>query len=127
MIAGAVWLIPSFVLMMMGGAMPLVIHQANPFNHVFFPGHFLFPPLMFGLGSGFLIIAAGGLCVGWGLMHREPSARTAAIVLGVLAVFHPPFGTLLGIFTLWLLLSNGAAAQYDDLARTRFSYNDSSR
>jgi hypothetical protein len=120
MIASAVWLIPSFVLLMMGGhALPFVIHDASPFNHVFFPGHVFFPPLMFGLGSGFLLIAAGGLCVGWGLMHREHWARTAAIVLGVLVLLHPPFGTLLGVFTLWVLLSNGAAAQYEDLTRTR--------
>ena len=119
MIAGAVWLIPSFVLMMMGRALPFMMHTANPFNHVFFPGHFFFPPLMFGLGSGFLILAAGGICVGWGLMNREHWARTAAIVLGVLVLLHPPFGTLLGIFTLWVLLSNGAAAQYENLTRTR--------
>src|SRR6266852_3303715 len=44
-------------------------------------------------------------CVGWGLLQRQPWARTIAIVLGILALFHPPFGTALGIYTLWVLLA----------------------
>jgi hypothetical protein len=33
-------------------------------------------------------------------------------VLAILALFHPPFGTALGIYTLWVLLSDEGGAEY---------------
>jgi hypothetical protein len=70
------------------------------------------------LGGSLLIVAAGGICVGWGLMERLPWARGVAVVLGVITLFHPPFGTALGIYTLWVLLANDAGPQYNRMART---------
>ena len=110
-ILGALWLVPSLFFMTVGHAVPFMMHRS-------FFGPVFLSPLMFGLGAGFLLVAAGGICIGWGLMQHEPWARIAAIILGILALFHPPLGTLLGIFTLWVLLSNDAAA-YDRIARTR--------
>ena len=63
------------------------------------------------------MVGAGGICVGWGLMQRQPWARIAALILGILALFHPPFGTALGIYTLWVLLSNDAGTEYEHMAR----------
>ncbi len=113
-VVSAIWLIPSFFLMTMGHAMPFMFPMYP--QHMF--GNAFFPQLMFGLGAGFLLVAGGGICVGWGLMQHEPWARIAAIVLGILALFHPPLGTLLGIYTLWVLLSTDAAS-YDRIARVR--------
>src|SRR5437870_5143834 len=75
------------------------------------------PLVMFVLGATFLVVGAGGICVGWGLLQRQPWARTVAIVLGILALFHPPFGTALGIYTLWVLLAAESRGEYDHLAR----------
>ena len=110
-VISALWLLPSFFLMTMGNAVPFMFHRSM-FGNAFLP------PLMFGLGTGFLLVAGGGICVGWGLMRHESWARIAAIVLGILALMHPPFGTMLGIYTLWVLLSTDAAS-YDRMARTR--------
>jgi hypothetical protein len=110
-VAGALWLVPSFAFMTMSQAGHFGMWPVVPFHHV------VFPPLMFGLGSGLLIVAAGGICIGWGLMRREPWARVAAIILGILALAHPPFGTALGIYTLWVLLSNNGGLAYDQVAR----------
>ena len=55
--------------------------------------------------------------MGLGLMQKRPWARAAAIVLGVLALFHPPFGTALGVYTLWVLLSDESGIEYQYLAR----------
>lgn len=111
-VIGALWLIPSFAFMTMSHA-GFGMGPVFPFHHVFFP------PLMFGVGGGLLIVAAGGICIGWGLMHHEHWARIAAIILGILALFHPPFGTALGIYTLWVLLSHQAGPAYDQMADGR--------
>jgi hypothetical protein len=110
-VAGSLWLLPSLGFMTLGHALPFMMHR-NLFGNV------LFPPLLFGLGAGLLLVAAGGICVGWGLMQHEPWARVAGMALGILALVHPPFGTLLGIYTLWVLLSHDGGA-YDRLARMR--------
>jgi hypothetical protein len=55
---------------------------------------------------GFVFIAGAGvgLIAGWGLLERKPWARTLAIVLGCFSLFDVPFGTALGVYTLWVLL-----------------------
>jgi hypothetical protein len=50
-------------------------------------------------------------------MHREQWARTVAIILGVISLFNVPFGTALGIYTLWVLLSPNADQEYLALGR----------
>jgi zinc-ribbon domain len=108
-VVGALWIIPSIVLMGLSHSSHIVIGD-DMFTHAFMP------PMLFSMGSIFLIVAAGGILVGWGLMNHERWARTTAIVIGILAVFHPPFGTALGIYTLWVLLPAEAAAEYDRLS-----------
>jgi hypothetical protein len=41
--------------------------------------------------------------VGLGLLMRASWARVAGMVMGVLALTAVPFGTVLGIYTLWVL------------------------
>jgi len=107
---GALWLVPSLVLMVFSHASRLVVGDemfARPFM----------PPLLFSLGSAFLVVAAGGVLVGWGLMRHEGWARTTAIIVGILALIHFPFGTALGVYTLWVLLPGDAAREYARLSR----------
>jgi hypothetical protein len=103
-VLGAFWLLPSILLLTAGHAFRFMVRDGEPFTRI------LVPPVMFGLSAGFLMLAAAGICIGWGLMQRESWARIAAIVLGILSLMHPPFGTLLGIYTLWVLLPNDAGA-----------------
>jgi hypothetical protein len=110
MAISAVFLIPAFGLMVFGRGIHLVIHDRNPLPN-------LFPLFMYIAGGSLLILAAGGVCVGLGLIQRQPWARIVAIVLGVLALFHPPFGTALGIYTLWVLLADEHGDEYRYLAR----------
>jgi hypothetical protein len=108
-VVGALWIIPSLVLIGLSHNSHIVIGD-DMFTHAFMP------PMLFSMGSIFLIVAAGGILVGWGLMNHERWARTTAIVIGILAIFHPPFGTALGIYTLWVLLPADAATEYDRLS-----------
>ena len=109
-VVGALWLIPSGALMIFSRVPRFMMHD-EMFTRAFMP------PLLFSLGGLFLIVAAGGVLVGWGLMNHEGWARTTAIVLAVLAIFHPPFFTALGIYTLWVLLPADSATEYERLSK----------
>jgi hypothetical protein len=94
------------------------------FNHWGF--HFpLLPsfamPLM-GIFGGFLMIGALlGFVAGWGLLERQPWARTLVLFLGCFALIHPPLGTALGIYTLWVMLPNDGAGEYGRLCGMRMA------
>ena len=66
---------------------------------------------------GILILAksALGFLAGWGLLHREPWARVVALVLGFVSLFNIPFGTALGIYTMWVLLPSESQREYESL------------
>jgi hypothetical protein len=107
---GALFAIPALIFLLLGTSAHVILHRQD-----FFPGIL---PLLLSIAAGtLLILAAGGICVGVGLMHRRPWARVAAIILAVLALFHPPFGTALGIYTLWVLLADEDGNEYNYFAR----------
>ena len=65
-----------------------------------------------------IIVLAKAVCgffAGWGLMHREPWARVAAIVLAFISLFNIPFGTAIGVYTMWVLLPGQSQHEYDAL------------
>jgi len=68
---------------------------------------------------GWVLLAGSilGLVTGWGLLQQEPWARTLAIVMACLNMIHMPFGTALGIYTLWVLLPAAAEQEYRSVAR----------
>jgi hypothetical protein len=63
--------------------------------------------------------AACGFLAGWGLLQREPWARVVALVLGFISLFNIPFGTAVGVYTLWVLLPGQSQEEYDALALAR--------
>lgn len=69
------------------------------------------------IGMMLLANAVLGIVTGWGLLERQPWARMLAIVLGCFNLIHPPFGTALGIYTLWTLLPAKSEEEYRQLAR----------
>jgi hypothetical protein len=110
MAIGGLFLIPAVGLMVFGQGVHFMVHEREPW-----PG--LFELLLYVAGSSLVILAAGGICVGLGLMQKAPWARTAAIILGVLALFHPPFGTALGVYSLWVLQADERGEEYQYLTR----------
>ena len=67
---------------------------------------------LFLLGSSVLSILAG-----WGLLERQPWARTLAIVLACFSLIKIPLGTILGIYTMWVLLPASSEEEYRQIAR----------
>lgn len=52
-----------------------------------------------------LVLSIPGLVTGFGLLGFKPWARILGIVLSVLNLIHIPFGTIVGIYGLWVLLN----------------------
>lgn len=64
------------------------------------------------VGIFVLAKAAIELIAGVGLLRREPWARMLTIVLAFFSLFNIPFGTVLGIYTLWVLLPSESDQEY---------------
>jgi hypothetical protein len=71
------------------------------------------------LGIVVLAKAAFGFIAGWGLLHREPWARIVVLVLAFVSLFNIPFGTAIGVYTLWVLLPGQSQQEYDSLVAAR--------
>lgn len=70
------------------------------------------------IGSGFLMLQAGlAFFTAWGLLERLSWGRVVGIVAGILSLLRIPFGTALGIYTLWVLLPATSEIEYRNLAR----------
>jgi hypothetical protein len=70
---------------------------------------------------GILIMgkAACGFIAGWGLIRRESWARVVALVLAFISLFNIPFGTAIGVYTLWVLLPGESQREYETLVAAR--------
>ncbi|HLY18940.1 MAG TPA: hypothetical protein VKR61_17035 [Bryobacteraceae bacterium] len=68
-------------------------------------------PIVGGIGAliffVLLMLSLPGIIAGLGLLQFRPWARILTIVLSVIDLIHVPFGTALGIYGLWVLLSQG--------------------
>jgi hypothetical protein len=102
-VLGALGIFCALILMvMLGGAVTAVAAEGDP------DAAFAIPIL--GITGGamvaFLVLASlPGMAAGWGLIKFRPWARILALVLSILALILFPFGTLIGIYGLWVLLN----------------------
>lgn len=78
----------------------------------------LFPAGFFSLGVFLGFFGLLHLALAWGLYERQFWARILGLVLGILALLRFPFGTALGIYTLWVLMPEESAREYDQLSRS---------
>jgi len=63
------------------------------------------------------VVAAGlALLVGYSLLTRQSWGRVLAIVVAILTLLKFPFGTALGIYTLWVLAPSMSGAEYEAIA-----------
>ena len=73
-------------------------------------------PLLGGIGGIICIVilalSVPGLIAGIGLLKYRPWARVLGIIISALDLISIPFGTALGIYGLWVLLSNQTEALF---------------
>ena len=73
-------------------------------------------PLLTGIACFVAIKAGASLIAGIGLLERQSWARPLVLVMAFIALFSIPFGTALGVYTLWVFMSPQADAEYHRLA-----------
>lgn len=68
----------------------------------------------FGVGIGVFLalLSIPSIAAGVGLLARASWSRALALIVGVLRLINVPFGTALGIYTLWVLLQDEAHAYF---------------
>jgi hypothetical protein len=114
---GILWLALS-AFDVMGGIVGIVLANSI-FSHEWgIQGLPLFlQPLIRGFAIFSLVKAAAGFLAGWGLLNRQSWARPLAMALGIVSLFiHIPFGTALGVYSLWVLLPAHSEAEYEKLS-----------
>jgi len=74
---------------------------------------------MFSSGVFLTVFGVLHLVLAWGLYERQPWARVLGIVVGCLALIRIPFGTALGIYTLWVLAPETSGREYDAMVSVR--------
>jgi uncharacterized membrane protein (DUF2068 family) len=74
----------------------------------------MLPVAMVTAMAGVVTLAYGviGVIAAWGLFERLRWARVLTIIIAFLSLIHIPFGTALGIYTLWVLLPAQSGQEY---------------
>ncbi len=65
-----------------------------------------------------MLVSIPGVIAGVGLLKLRPWARILSIVISAVNILNFPFGTALGVYGLWVLLSNETIALFEG-ARVR--------
>lgn len=119
---GILWIAYSAVLVVIGFCMvvffqhifPVIIQNAPPQRNG--PP----PEVIFGVMRPImhfvmiLLVAKGvvGIIAGVGILQRAEWSRVLTIVLACISLLSFPFGTALGIYSMWVLLSPNAATEF---------------
>jgi hypothetical protein len=105
---GLVALLGCLILLLAGGAATflgaaIASGESNPSHAA------LTAPIIAAIGLAiavfFFLLSLPSIIGGWGLLHYKSWSRVLMIVVSVLHLFHVPLGTALGVYGLWVLLS----------------------
>ena len=118
--SSAIHLIPGLFLTFLFGAGAAALPWFLPSAAV--PFVFAWVPLLAAIGVLLMACSIAGIAAGWGLVQRKPWARTLTIILGILSLPNVPFGTGLGIYTLWVLLPAESEIEYENEARAHSEF-----
>jgi hypothetical protein len=107
--------IGGLVLYVLANTLFVHLAEANPESSIGF-----LRPLLSVVAILLLAKAAIGFIAGWGLLQHESWARVLVLVLAFISLFtNIPFGTALGVYTLWVLLSSDSEREYEALAQAQ--------
>jgi zinc-ribbon domain len=113
-ILAILWLVVSVIRLV--PAFALGFGSGIAMHFIPFPFRAFVWPIAGFIGAFLLATSVAGFLAGWGLLNYRSWARMLALILGVIALIHFPFGTALGIYTLWVLLPAESEREYRRLA-----------
>ena len=113
---GILWLAVSTFRLVPGMILLIMLDNGFPFRADPDIPPFI-PKLLEMMGALFMTIGIAGIIVGIGLLMRKPWARLFSIVVGIFGLIEMPFGTALGIYTLWVLLPAESETQYRQMSQ----------
>ena len=120
-VLGILWLVYAGISLLFGLVGITILHamfsgNGGPWAHGPMPDMWFFPMLArfaWIFVSGRAVLAA---VAGWGLLERTQWGRIVAIVASILCLFHAfPFGLILGVATLIILIGSRNWALYEEL------------
>jgi hypothetical protein len=106
-----VHLIPAFGALTIGSI-------SWPFLHAMHTPHFV-GPIIATFGGLMGIVSILGIAAGVCIMNYQPWSRICLLVLAFLALLNIPFGTAIGIYTIWVLLPAQSDIELTNLAHSR--------
>jgi hypothetical protein len=115
---GVFWLVLSGLRLLGAGAMLIVGLFVLPNVGLGGREERFIPAFVMLVGAFVFLCAVAGFAAGMGLLRRQSWARILALVLAFLALLDPPFGTALGIYTIWILIPSRAESTYQRMAQS---------
>jgi len=123
-VLGVLWLVYSVIrglgviwFLLVGRVMLPFIVSHIPLGPREFPLERLIAGVFFFATALAAFLALLGVITAWGLLQHESWGRMLALIVGVIALLSFPFGTALGVYTLWVLLPASSESEYRRLAR----------
>lgn len=59
-----------------------------------------------------ILVSIPGIIAGWGLYRRKEWARILTLILSVIEIFNFPFGTAIGIYSIWAMIQPETVAAF---------------
>ncbi len=82
-------------------------------------GKLIAVPILGGIGAlifiFLMVVSIPGIVTGVGLLKMRPWARMLGIVISALNILNFPFGTAVGVYGLWVLLSTETLALFEGM------------
>jgi len=113
-LVGSLWIAEAVLYAIGGAALYIVAHTIFGRYNVDHPA--FLHPLLSGIACFILVKAGASLIAGIGLLERQSWARPLVLILAFIALFSIPFGTALGVYTLWVFMAPQADVEYQRLA-----------
>lgn len=100
---GALGLLGAFALLLIfGGVAGAVSASGEPDAAIAVP---IIGLTGFALVTFLVVLSVPGIVIGFGLLNLRPWARVGGIVVSILMLMAIPFGTVLGVYGIWVLFS----------------------
>ena len=67
-----------------------------------------------------ILVSIPGFIAGLGLYRRKEWARILTLIISVIALFNFPFGTAIGIYSIWALIQPETVAEFNKQQSSQF-------